>query len=181
MKIPTILHPWHSISAGPQAPVIVNSIIEITKGSKAKYELDKISGLLRLDRVLLTHLTYPVHYGFIPHTLSEDNDPLDIIILCSEPLLPLSLVEAKVVGVMCMVDNGEQDDKILAIATGDHTGNAINTLEEIPAETLTTIQHFFENYKKQEEKQVTVERFMPHSYAHEIIQQALKRYQERYP
>lgn len=155
-----ILHPWHALSVGKGAPETVNTVIEITKGSKAKYELDKKTGLLRLDRILRTHLAYPFHYGFIPQTYCDDNDPLDAVIICSEPLVPLTIVEATPIGALHMIDAGQQDDKIIAVATHDHVVHGIRSLEELPGELLVIIKEFFENYKKLEEKQVIVERFL---------------------
>src|ERR1700743_2655858 len=110
------LHPWHQVSPGDNVPEIVNAIIEIPKGSKAKYEIDKESGLLKLDRVLFSSVMYPAHYGFIPQTYFDDHDPLDILVLCSVDVFPMSIIEAKVVGVMHMVDNGGKDEKIIAAA-----------------------------------------------------------------
>ncbi len=171
-----ILHPWHSLSFGDDAPNTVNTIVEITKGSKAKYELDKQTGLLRLDRVLRTHLTYPFHYGFIPQTYCDDNDPLDAVIICSEPLVPLSIVEATPIGALHMIDGGQQDDKIIAVATHDYAVNGITSLDELPADLLVTIKEFFENYKKLEEKQVVVERFLNKQEAHQLIKDGITFY-----
>ncbi len=175
-----ILHPWHSISIGNTAPEHVNSIIEIPKGSKAKYELDKETGLLRLDRILRTDLTYPVHYGLIPQTYCEDNDPLDILVLCSEPLIPLSIVEATVIGAMHMIDGGEQDDKIIAVARHDYAVNYISQLEQLPAQTLAGIKKFFEEYKLKEQKAVKIERFMNKHEAYEVIKKSALAYEARY-
>src|SRR5689334_13245376 len=112
-------NPWHSVSVGKKAPETVNGIIEIPKGSRAKYELDKESGLLKLDRVLYSSVFYPANYGFIPQTYCDDNDPLDILILSQVEIVPLCIVPARVVGVMRMIDGGEADDKIIAVAAGD--------------------------------------------------------------
>lgn len=171
-----ILHPWHSLSYGRGAPVTVNTVIEITKGSKAKYELDKDTGLLRLDRVLMTHLTYPFHYGFIPQTYCDDNDPLDAVIICSQPLIPLTIVEATPIGALHMIDGGQQDDKIIAVATHDHVVNGIKSLSELPVDMVDTIKEFFENYKKLEEKQVVVERFLNKEEAYLLIENAIEFY-----
>ncbi|MDX9812466.1 MAG: inorganic diphosphatase, partial [Bacteroidales bacterium] len=112
-------NPWHCVSPGDKLPNIVNGVIEIPKGSRAKYELDKESGLLRLDRVLYTSVYYPANYGFIPQTYCGDKDPLDILILSQIEVVPLTIVPAKVIGVMRMLDGGEADDKIIAVAAGD--------------------------------------------------------------
>lgn len=171
-----IKHPWHQVSTGENTPQSVNAIIEITKGSKTKYELDKESGLLRLDRVLLTHLTYPVHYGFIPQTYCADNDPLDVIVICSEQVVPLSIVEATVIGALHMLDGGQQDDKIIAVATHDNAVNTITCLEELPTDLLETIKQFFENYKVLEQKKVVIEKFFNKAEAQKLVLDALELY-----
>lgn len=173
-------HPWHSLPIGKHAPESVQSIIEIQMGSKAKYELDKETGFLRLDRVLASNLSYPFHYGFIPQTYSEDTDPLDILILCSENLLPLSIVEATVIGGLKLVDGGEQDDKIIAYATHDPFMKNIKNLSDINEETRNTIKHFFEEYKKPEGKTVVVERFMERSEAVDVVQQSIELYKKNF-
>jgi inorganic pyrophosphatase len=173
-----ILHPWHLLSYGKAAPKMVNTVIEITKGSKAKYELDKETGLLRLDRILLTHLTYPFHYGFIPQSYCDDNDPLDAVIICSEPLVPLSIVEVTPIGALHMIDAGQQDDKIIGVATHDHSVNAIQSLEELPQDLIETIKDFFQTYKKLEEKQVIVDRFLNKTEAYILIEQSIDLYKK---
>lgn len=173
-----ILHPWHALSYGKGSPETVNAVIEITKGSKAKYELDKETGLLRLDRILRTHLTYPFHYGFIPQTYCDDNDPLDAVIICSEPLVPLSIVEVTPIGALHMIDGGQQDDKIIAVATHDHSVNGIKTIEELPQDLVETIRDFFQTYKKLEEKQVIVDRFLSKQEAHLLIEQSIDWYKK---
>src|SRR5690606_1492072 len=128
ISIMSISHPWHEVSPGDDVPSSVNAIIEIPKGSKAKYEIDKKSGLIKLDRVLFSSVMYPANYGFIPKTYCDDKDPLDILVLCSVDVYPMSIIEAKVIGVMHMIDNGEQDDKIIAVAKNDMSVNYINDL-----------------------------------------------------
>lgn len=176
-----INHPWHRISPGANAPESVNAIIEIPRGSRAKYELDKDHGLLRLDRVLLTDLTYPAHYGFIPQTYCEDKDPLDIILICSEPLVPLTIVEATVVGALHMIDGGEQDDKILAVATHDRNLAHIRDLASFPQQELEAIVNFFKNYKKQEKKIVSVEKVLGKEAAIELVKKSLELYKKTFP
>lgn len=171
-------HPWHSISIGNNVPKTTQAIIEIQQGSKAKYELDKTTGFLRLDRVLSTNLTYPFHYGFIPQTYCEDNDPLDVLVLCSEQLLPLSIVEATIIGAVKMIDNGEQDDKLIAVATHDPLMKNKQQLSDINQETLHTIKHFFENYKQQENKEVIIERFVEKEAAQKILTKSIEMYQQ---
>lgn len=172
----SFVHPWHDLSVGQDAPHTVNSIIEIVQGSKAKYELDKENGYLRLDRILSTHLTYPFHYGFIPQTYCDDKDPLDILIICSEPLFPLTIVEATVLGSMSMIDGGEQDDKIIAVASNDPLMKQKNTLSDLNPELLNTISYFFANYKAAENKVVHVEGFLERDHAHTIVEQAIALY-----
>src|SRR3954468_22461683 len=170
-------NPWHSVSIGEEVPNFVNGIIEIPKGTRAKYELDKESGLLILDRVLFSSVMYPANYGFIPQTYCDDNDPLDILVLCSVDVYPLTLLEAKVIGVMHMVDNGEQDDKIIAVAKNDMSVNYINDLNEMPPHAMTEIVRFFKDYKKLECKNVTIEHMLGKRYAYKVIAESLDLYQ----
>jgi inorganic pyrophosphatase len=174
-------HAWHDVSMGDNVPEVVNAIIEIPKGSKAKYEMDKESGLLRLDRVLFSSVMYPANYGFIPKTYCDDNDPLDILVLCSIDVYPMSIIEAKVIGVMHMVDNGEQDDKIIAVAKNDMSVNYINDIAELPPHTMTEIVRFFKDYKKLEGKNVTIEHLMGMSYAHKVITESMELYDATFP
>ena len=169
-------NPWHDVSRGGNAPTLVNGIIEIPKGSKAKYELDKDSGLLKLDRVLFSAVHYPAAYGFIPQTYCDDKDPLDILVLCSVDLVPMCVVEAKVIGVMQMIDGDEEDDKIIAVAAHDISVNHFNELEDLPPHMLLEMQRFFEDYKALEHKQVTVERFMGREQAYRIIEESITLY-----
>lgn len=162
-------------------PEVVNAIIEIPKGSKAKYEIDKESGLLKLDRVLFSSVMYPANYGFIPQTYCDDNDPLDILVLCSIDVFPMSIIEAKVVGVMHMVDNGEQDDKIIAVAKNDMSINYINDLGELPPHVMIEIVRFFKDYKKLEGKNVTIEHLLGMRYAHKVIKESLELYKSTFP
>lgn len=175
-----MIHPWHTLSHGAQAPTIVNSIIEITRESKVKYELDKETGFLRLDRVLNTDLRYPFHYGFIPQTFCDDNDPLDVIVLCSEPLLPLSIVETTVVGAIHMIDGGELDYKIIGIATHDPYVQRIKNLSDISKERQGTFKFFFEHYKEQEGKEVVIKGFLDKQEAQEIVKDSIKLYHNKF-
>src|SRR5690554_3639641 len=124
-------NPWHHVNPKTEDKTVVNGIIEIPRGSRAKYELDKESGLLLLDRVLSSSVVYPANYGFIPQTYCDDKDPLDILVICSVDILPLTLVEAKVIGVMNMIDGGEQDDKIIAVAKHDPKYSYLNDMEDL--------------------------------------------------
>jgi inorganic pyrophosphatase len=170
------MHPWHGIYPGIETPVYVRCIIEIPKGSKGKYELDKDSGVLRLDRVLFSSVHYPANYGFIPQTYCDDHDPLDILVICSIDVYPMCIVEAKVIGAMEMIDEQEKDAKIISVARNDMSVNYINELSELPPHTLVELKRFFEDYKKLEHKNVTVEEFVNRERAYEIIDDSLKLY-----
>lgn len=170
------MNPWHQVNPGSEAPQVVNSIIEIPKGSKAKYELDKNSGLIKLDRVLFSAVHYPANYGFIPQTYCEDNDPLDILVICSIDVDPLCIIETRVLGVMHMVDEKMKDDKIIGVAKNDIALNYINDLSELPPHTMVELQRFFEDYKKLENKQVTVKNFLGKQEAYKIINDSLELY-----
>lgn len=173
------MHPWHDIDSGNDAPSFVKSIIEIPKGSKGKYELDKDSGLLRLDRVLFSSVHYPANYGFIPRTYCDDHDPLDILVICSIDVTPMCIIEAKVIGAMEMIDSEERDDKIIAVARHDMSVNYINDLSELPPHTLVELKKFFEDYKTLEHKNVIVEQFMGREKAFGIVLEGIKLYQEK--
>lgn len=170
---------WHRVSPGNQLPVFVNAIIEIPKGSKGKYEIDKESGLLRLDRILFSSVMYPANYGFIPRTYCDDQDPLDILVLCSVDVFPMSIIEAKVIGVMRMVDNGEQDDKIIAVAKNDMSVNYIEDLESLPPHTMKEIVRFFQDYKALEHKNVTVEELRGREEAYQVIRESVELYNNK--
>jgi len=170
------MHPWHDVSIGKYVPNNVNGIIEIPKNSRAKYELDKESGMLMLDRVLYSSINYPANYGFIPQTYCDDNDPLDILVLSQIEVVPMCIIDAKVIGVMRMMDEGEMDDKIIAVAANDMSLNHYNEIEELPDHWLRELRSFFENYKELEHKTVVVEEFQPRSVALEVIQQSIVDY-----
>src|ERR1700735_2174654 len=174
-------HPWHQVSPGDNIPEVVNAIIEIPKGSKAKYEIDKESGLLKLDRVLFSSVMYPANYGFIPKTYCDDHDPLDILVLSSVDVFPMSIIEAKVIGVMHMVDNGEQDDKIIAVAKNDMSVNYINDIAELPPHVMVEIVRFFKDYKKLEGNNVTIEHLLGKRYALKVIKEGLELYNATFP
>jgi inorganic pyrophosphatase len=171
-----VLHPWHGVPYGEQAPRIVNAVIEIPKGSRAKYEIDKPSGLLKLDRVIYSSFYYPTNYGFIPQTYGDDKDPLDILVISSLEIVPLCLVTAKVIGVMQMIDGGDADDKIIAVAAHDPSINYINNIEELPKHFFDEMRHFFQEYKRLENKEVVVEEFQDKSRALVIVEEAIANY-----
>lgn len=172
-----LMNPWHDITIGEKSPAIVKSIIEIPKGSRAKYELDKETGLLKLDRVLFSSVYYPANYGFIPQTFCDDGDPLDILVLSQIDLVPMCLVEAKVIGVMHMIDCDEADDKIIAVAANDMSVNHYNDLSDLPPHFIHELKNFFEDYKKLEHKTVVVEEFQNREAALGIIEKSIADYQ----
>jgi inorganic pyrophosphatase len=173
-------NPWHKVSYGDQAPDVVNGIIEIPKNTRAKYELDKESGLLKMDRVIYSSMYYPANYGFIPRTYCDDDDPLDILVLSQVEIVPMCLVEAKVIGVMRMLDGGELDDKIIAVAANDMSVNHINDISELGPHFVKELRTFFEDYKKLEHKTVEVEEFQHADTARQIILKAIGDYKEKF-
>ncbi|MBS1577959.1 MAG: inorganic diphosphatase [Bacteroidetes bacterium] len=176
----TVKHPWHGISPGENAPRIVNAIIEIPQGSRAKYEIDKDTGLLKLDRVIYSSFYYPSNYGFIPQTYGDDKDPLDILVLTSMPVQPMCLMEAKVIGVMQMIDSGDADDKIIAVANRDPSVNHYNNIEELQKHFFDEMRHFFEEYKKLENKTVVVEEFGDKVKALKIVEDGINFYKQTF-
>lgn len=170
-------HPWHDVQLPPDTPETVTAVIEVPKGSKNKYEIDKATGLLKVDRVLFSSVTYPANYGFIPQTYCDDKDPLDILVLGQEPVHPLSIMTATPIGVMKMVDQGEADDKIIAVHSNDPEYSHYKSIEELPPHRMLEVKRFFEDYKKLENKSVLVEQFFPRQKALEIIQDSFKLYQ----
>ncbi len=170
------MNPWHDVSYGDESPAIVQCIIEIPSGSKAKYELDKESGLLRLDRVLFSSVHYPANYGFIPRTYCGDKDPLDVLVISQVEVVPFCIVNAKVIGVMRMLDGGESDDKIIAVAADDISVNHYNDISDLPPHTILEVQRFFEDYKKLENKKVVVEDFLGREEAFRIVNESIELY-----
>ena len=176
----TVTHPWHGAHYGDNAPQKVNALIEIPEGSRAKYEVDKATGLLMLDRVIYSTFHYPMNYGFIPQTLGQDGDPLDILVLCSQSIQSLCLVEATVIGNMQMIDSGQLDDKIIAVATNDPSVNHYNTIEDLPQHFLLELRNFFEQYKVLENKKVEIDNFQDKPVAWKVIQDAIDFYDKTY-
>ena len=155
-------------------------LIEIEKGSKKKYELDKETGLIILDRILYTSTHYPANYGFIPRTYGDDNDPLDVLLLCSEPLEPLTLVRAYPIGVISMVDNGKCDEKIIAIPFSDPNYNIYTDIDQLPSHVFEEMRHFFSVYKNLENKTTAVDEVSDRAMAIDIIKKAIDSYIENF-
>ena len=170
------MHSWHDVKASRVTPQRFLATIEISKGSKNKYELDKETGHLILDRVLFTSTHYPQNYGFIPRTFANDFDPLDVLVLCSESIIPMSLVEAVPIGVLIMTDNGLNDEKIIAVAANDPFYNGYKDISEVPPHIMDEIKHFFSVYKTLEGKSTSVDVVKGHEEAERIIEECLVRY-----
>jgi len=173
-------NPWHDVEPGPGAPEEIMAVIEVPKGSKTKYELDKKTGLIRVDRILYSSVQYPANYGFIPQTYCEDNDPLDILVLGQEAVYPLSILTAIPIGLMKMIDQGEADDKIIAVHAHDPEYSHYRNIDELPPHRMTEVQRFFEDYKALENKKVFVERFLSREEAIKSIEAARKLYRENF-
>ena len=167
---------WHDISPEEITPESFSAVIEIPKGSSCKYELDKKTGMLRLDRVLYTATHYPANYGFIPRTYADDGDPLDVLVLCSEQIFPMTLVKVYPIGVMRMIDGGKLDDKIIAVPFSDPTYRGIKSIDELPAHIFDEIMHFFTVYKQLENKQTAVKELFDYKDAIEIVRRAIADY-----
>ncbi len=171
-------NPWHKVPVGEDVPHKVNGIIEIPKNTRAKYELDKDTGLLLMDRVIYSSMYYPANYGFIPQTYCDDHDPLDILVLSQITIVPMCIVSAKVIGVMRMLDAGELDDKIIAVAEHDMSVNHLDDISELPEYFFKELRNFFEDYKKLENKTVAVEEFQNAEVAKEILLQSIEDYKQ---
>ena len=171
---------WHDISEKRITAKKFEAFIEIPKGSKVKYELDKETGLLRMDRVLYTSTVYPASYGFIPRTYADDEDPLDVLVLCGESISPATLVTCYPIGVIKMVDGGSLDEKIIAIPYGDPTYNGYYDIQELPKHVFDEMMHFFEVYKSLEHKLTTVKEICHRDEAMEIIVKCIAAYEEKF-
>ena len=175
------LHPWHGAHYGDHAPQVVNGLIEIPQGSRTKYEIDKKTGLLKLDRIIYSSFHYPINYGFIPQTLGLDGDPLDILVMCSESIQPLCLVEATVIGNMQMIDTGVIDDKIIAVASKDPGVNYIKSLDDLPKHFIAVLRNYFEQYKVLENKIVEIDEFQNAEAAYKVIEESIALYKTTFP
>lgn len=176
-------HTWHDLpytNEDTQNPHTLNCVIEIPQHSKAKYEIDKETGMLVLDRVLSTPMSYPLNYGFIPRTYCEDGDALDVLVLTQVKLQPLCMLNITPIGVMHMIDGGEADDKILAVASDDPQYRHIADISELPSQLLDEIRVFFEDYKKLEKKEVSVSGFKDSKTAKKIIEQSIIDYKNKF-
>ena len=171
---------WHDIDEERIFPTDFIAVIEISKGSKKKYELDKKTGMLILDRILYTSTHYPANYGFIPRTYGDDKDPLDVLVLCSEDIEPLTLVRCYPIGVMKMLDNGMGDEKIIAIPYNDPTYNCYTDITELPKHIFEEIKHFFSVYKALEDKETVVDEFDGATEAIRIIEQCIDNYKDKF-
>ena len=172
---------WHDINPERISRSSYSAVIEISKGSKMKYELDKETGLLRLDRVLYTSTHYPANYGFIPRTFAEDQDPLDVLVLCSEQIRPMTIVECIPIGVLIMEDGGFKDEKIIAVPVNDPNYNSYTDIDKLPSHRFDEIKHFFEVYKNLEHgKDTSVTEIKPREVAIEVIQNCIDNYIEKF-
>lgn len=171
---------WHDIDPQRIKKDDFVAVIEISKGCKNKYELDKETGMLKLDRVLYTATHYPANYGFIPRTYGDDNDPLDVLVLCQENIISMTLVECYPIGVITMIDGDEHDEKIIAVAKKDPYLNEYNDITELPSQISAEIMHFFEVYKQLEGKQTTIDKILGRREAEEIIERCKNKYIEKF-
>ena len=169
-----------NLTIGYCAPDICNALIEVPQGSKVKYEYDYETKLMFVDRILHSSVVYPYNYGFIPQTLAEDDDPLDIMVIMREPVAPGCYLKARIIGVLHMIDNGEQDDKIIAVHNDDPEYNLYNSINDLSPHTLLEIKTFFEDYKKNEKKSVIVEGYECADIAKNIISKCAKNYVENF-
>ncbi len=171
---------WHDIKTERITENEFEALIEIPKGNKAKYELDKDTGLLRLDRILYTSTVYPANYGFIPKTLADDGDPLDVLVLCNEQIFPMTLVRCTPIGVIQMVDGEDLDEKIIAVPVNDPNYKHFYDIKELPQHIFEEMMHFFEVYKALEHKTTTVKNICHKYQAIEIIRKCLNKYNETF-
>ena len=171
---------WHDISPKAISKDKFTAVIEIPKGSKVKYELDKTTGLLKMDRILYTSTHYPANYGFIPRTYAEDGDPLDVLLICSETLVPMSLVDCYPIGVIKMLDNGANDEKIICIPVNDPNYNVYTDIGNLPKHIFDEMSHFFTVYKQLEDKDTVIDDVRDAAAAKEIVQNCIDNYVEKF-
>lgn len=179
-KSTIIHHPWHNVNLGPDYPDSFHAVIEIPALSRVKTELHKPTGLLKVDRILHSSVVYPANYGLIPKTLAEDGDPLDILVLCQLSIPPLALIKARPIGVMPLLDQGQADDKIIAVAVNDPEYNIYHDISELPPFKMLIITQFFLDYKKLEGKEVKARRPQDCNAARRIIEEDVQRYKKIY-
>jgi inorganic pyrophosphatase len=176
-----MIHPWHHVTPAIEEhplPGHFKAIVEIPRGSNLKYELDKSTGMLKLDRVLSSAVFYPANYGFIPQTLAEDHDPLDVLVYCTEPIPPMTICQARAVGLMSMIDQGDPDHKIIAVLCQDPIYSEFHRASDFPKHIFKMLRRFFEDYKMLEGKEVAVDEILPAEAAHAIIEDSLARYEK---
>lgn len=171
-------HPWHDIPIAANSPKEINAVVEIPQGDKVKYELDKETGLMRVDRILYSSVIYPANYGFIPQSYGDDLDPLDVLVLMQEPVDPLSILRARPIGLMKMIDQGQNDAKIICVHLDDPAYNDHYDINEIPTHRLRELKRFFKDYKVLENKKVKVEEFMGAEEAHGVVERAMDNYRK---
>mmetsp|Transcript_16091 Transcript_16091/g.34813 ORF Transcript_16091/g.34813 Transcript_16091/m.34813 type:complete len:198 (-) Transcript_16091:758-1351(-) len=176
----TASHPWHDLSVGDKCPEWFHAVIEIPRGSKVKYELDKDTGLTTVDRILHSSVVYPHNYGFIPKSFWKDGDPMDVLVLMQESVIPMCFLRAKPIGVMHMLDQGEEDDKVIAVHYDDPEFKGYNDISELPQHRLAEIRRFFEDYKRNENKEVVVNEFRGADIAKKMLIESLNMYQEHF-
>lgn len=174
------MNPWHDFSVGLNPPECVTAVVEIPQGSRNKYELDKVTGQFRLDRVLFSAVHYPGDYGFIPRTLHEDNDPLDILVSINEPTFPGCQIDCRPLGVLKMLDRGEPDDKIIAVPSNDPFYNESFDIADLSQHYLREVEHFFHIYKDLEGKRVEIVGWEKSEVAIQVIMDSIERYEEKY-
>jgi inorganic pyrophosphatase len=173
-----MVHPWHDVAIGPNAPRDFQAVVEIPKGGKVKYELDKDTGMLRVDRVLYSSVVYPANYGFIPQSLGDDHDPLDVLVLMQEPVVPLSVLRVRPIGMMTMIDQGQDDEKIIAVHLDDPEYRAWVHIDQLPPHRLAELRRFFEDYKVLEHKEVEVQDFFGPVEAVDAVRESMARYRD---
>jgi inorganic pyrophosphatase len=173
-------NPWHELSPGKGSPGVVDAFIEIAFGTRTKYEVDKETGMLRLDRILRTSMSYPGNYGFIPQTLTGDGDPLDILVMTPYTLEPGCIVAARVIGALSMEDTGEEDDKIIAVINNDYTSIHVQDINDLSPAIVKELVHFFETYKLTENRQVKITEVLDRKRSLKLIQESVSLYKKKY-